>query len=257
MGFPLYRGKQAGEPLFSPDASLEYRRKTGKLTHFKPPEGLILSYSSDFSEYVLKNHKTTEVAGFRGKLHLLNETGNTIGMAGDFGFGAPAAVVVFELYIALGIKRFVSIGTAGGLQRDVEIGDLVVCEKAIRDEGTSHHYLPPSKYAFATPNMVEQIKKSLDRLGEKYVVGTSWTLDAPYRETVEEIKHYQKEGVATAEMEASALFSVAAFRKVEIGAMFAISDLLYESEWMPHFYHDKTMKGLAVLYNAAIEALKQ
>ena len=80
------------------------------------------------------------------------------------------------------------------MQKNLKIGDLIVCEKAIRDEGTSHHYLKASKYAYASKKMTERIRKSLDNLGQKYFLGTSWTVDAPYRETVAEAKQYQKEG---------------------------------------------------------------
>ena len=92
----------------------------------------------------------------------------------------------------------------------------MVCEKAIRDEGTSHHYLKPSKYAYASKDMTQKIKNSLDKFKQKYFVGTSWTIDAPYRETVAEATQYQKEGVATVEMEASALFAVSQYRNVEL-----------------------------------------
>ena len=108
--------------------------------------------------------------------------------------------IALEELIAFGVKRFISIGTAGTLQKDIKVGDLIVCEKAIRDEGTSYHYLKPSKYAYASKEMTKRIKNALDALEQKYFVGTSWTIDAPYRETVVEARQYQKEGVATVEM---------------------------------------------------------
>jgi purine-nucleoside phosphorylase len=89
----------------------------------------------------------------------------------------------------------------------------------------------------------------------KYFVGTSWTIDAPYRETVAEAKQYQKEGVATVDMEASALFAVAKYRKVELGSIFTISDSLAELEWKPKFHLNKTKKGLETLYKVAVDVL--
>ena len=120
----------------------------------------------------------------------------------------------------------------------------MVCEKAIRDEGTSHHYLKHSKYAYASKGMTNKIIISLEKLNQKYFIGTSWTIDAPYRETVAEAKQYQEEGVATVEMEASALFAVAQYRNVELGAIFTISDSLAELQWKPKFHLKKTKKGL-------------
>ena len=141
------------------------------------------------------------------------------------------------------------------LQKNITIGGLMVCEKAIRDEGTSHHYLKHSKYAYASKDMTNKIKKSLDKFKQKYFIGTSWTIDAPYRETVAEAKQYQKEGVATVEMEASALFAVAQYRNVELGAIFTISDSLAELEWKPKFHFKKTKQGLEILYKVAVDVL--
>jgi uridine phosphorylase len=206
-------------------------------------------------KYIVENHKVTPVDGFHGIMYLLPETKNEVAIIGQFGIGAPVVASILEELVAFGVKRFISIGTAGTLQKDLNIGDVVVCERAIRDEGTSHHYLKPSKYAYASKAMTDRIKKALDSFGQKYVSGTSWTIDAAYRETVAEARRYQKEGVATVEMEASALFAVAQYRKVEIGAVFTISDSLAELKWSPKFHLRKTKKGLEILYKAALKAL--
>ena len=106
------------------------------------------------------------------------------------------------------------------------IGDIVVCDRAIRDEGTSHHYLPPDTYAHASPAATARLVDALQATGTPHSVGTSWTTDAPYRETIAEVQHYQAEGVLAVEMEAAALFAVAAYRGVEMGALLTISDTL-------------------------------
>lgn len=206
-------------------------------------------------EHILKRHKATRVQRFYGEMYLLNETKNKIAIVVKFGVGAPVVVTLLDELIAFGVKRFVSIGTAGTLQKNIKVGDLLVCEKAIRDEGTSYHYLRPSKYAYASKRMTKRIKSTLDVLGQKYFVGTSWTIDAPYRETVAEARQYQKEGVATVDMEASALFAVAEYRGVQMGAMFTVSDSLAELQWSPKFHFKKTRGGLEILYKVALAAL--
>jgi uridine phosphorylase len=133
---------------------------------------------------------------------------------------------------------------------------LVVCDKAIRDEGTSYHYLPASRYAHASPEMVTQLVLATERLDLAYRLGPSWTIDAPYRETVAEIDLYRREGVLTVEMEASALFAVAAYRGVEMGAMFTISDLLSGPKWDPHLWSKEVTTGLYTLYKVAVESLR-
>lgn len=241
--------------MFSPRDYLDYQKKREEYDKFKPPEGVILCYSKKLLEHVLKRHKTTKVQRFYGEMYLLNETKNKIAVVGKFGIGAPVVATLLEELIAFGVKRFVSIGTAGTLQKKLRVGDLVVCEKAIRDEGTSYHYLKSSKYAYASKEMTERIENALDSLEQEYTVGTSWTIDAPYRETVAEARQYQKEKVATVEMEASALFAVAQYRRAQIAAMFTISDSLAELQWSPKFHFKKTRGGLEILYKAALAAL--
>ena len=236
MAFPNFKNKHAKDSMYSPGDYLRYQRKRRKYDRFNPPKGVILCYSRELMEYVLEKHKVTKVDRFHGEMYLLNETKGKVAIIGKFGIGSPVVVTLVEELIAFGVKRFISIGTAGTLQKNINAGDLIVCDRAIRDEGTSYHYLKASKYAYASEDMAERIKEALDALGQKYSVGTSWTVDAPYRETVAEARQYQKEGVATVEMEASALFAVAKYRKVEMGAVFTISDSLAGLQWSPKFH---------------------
>lgn len=256
MSFPNLKNKHLHHPLFTPQDYLLYLKRTGRYPKFKAPRGMIICYQSGLLEYILKNHKTTAAKGLCRGMHLLDETGGEVAIAGNFGIGAPAVAVILEELIAFGVKRFISIGTAGALQKNIKAGDVMVCEKAIRDEGTSYHYAKPSKYAYPSKRITGEIKAALERSNYKYFTGVTWTIDAPYRETVAEIKRYQKEGVATVEMEASALFAIAEYRRAELGAIFTISDSLAELEWKPKFHLKRTIKGLEVLYKAALSVLR-
>lgn len=254
MSFPNFKNKHNKDSFFTPKEFMEYQRKIGKYPKFKTPKGVIFCYDRSFMKYLLENHKTTKFDKFFNT-YLLNETDNQIAVVANFGIGAPVVVTILEELIAFGVKNFISIGTAGSLQKHLKVGDLVVCERAIRDEGTSHHYLPISKYSYASKKMTEKITYQLDKLKQSYVVGTSWTIDAPYRETVAEAKYYQKEGVLTVEMEASALFAVAEYRKVNLGAIFTASDSLAELKWQPKFHNPRTGKSLDILYKVAVDVL--
>jgi uridine phosphorylase len=234
---------------------MEYRKKTGTYPRFEPPVGVILCYQKNLMEHVLKNHKTVKAEGFYGDMHMLTETGNKVGIVGNFGIGAPAAATLLEELIAFGVKRFISIGTAGSLRKDLRPGDLMVCEKALRDEGTSHHYLKPSRYAFPSERMSKKIAEALERLGQDYFAGKSWTTDAPYRETIAEVQRYQKEWISAVDMEAAALFAVAEYRKVDVAVIFTISDTLADLKWKPRFHAKRTRKGLEVIYKVALSAL--
>ncbi len=255
MTFPNFEGKHAEDSMLSPGEFQRYLRQTDRYPEEDAPEGVILCYDDRLMRHILDSHTTTRYRLTGGETYLLDDTDGRIAVAGRFGVGAPAAVIVLEELAAAGSRRFMSIGTAGTLQKQIKVGDLVVCDRAIRDEGTSHHYLPHSKYAHASEKMTARIIASLKKRRRKYVVGTSWTIDAPFRETVMEARQYQQEGVATVEMEASALFAVAEYRGLEIGAILAISDSLAELEWQPQFHHQKTTRGLEALYRVALDVL--
>ncbi len=251
MTFPNFKNKHAEDALFNPKDFLKYLKKIGKYPSFKAPKRVIFCYSKSFFNYILAQHEVTKIEGFR-EMYILDDSNGQIAVAGRFGIGAPAVITLMEELIAFGVKEFISIGTAGALQKYLKIGNLVVCDRAIRDEGVSHHYAKSSKYSYASKILTANIKTALENIGEKYSIGTSWTIDAPYRETVEEARQYQKEGVATVEMELSALFAVAEYRKVEMGTILTISDSLADLKWKPQFHHKDTSRGLETLYKVAL-----
>jgi uridine phosphorylase len=144
-------------------------------------------------------------------------TGGNVGIC-CMGIGAPAVATQLEVLIALGVREFLSLGTAGGLRPDQSIGDVIVLTGAVRDEGVSYHYLPPDAKAQPDDRLTVRLRDRLFGRGMSVVEGSTWTTDAPYRETAEEIKHYRNEGVLTVEMEAAAVFAVAEVRGVPLAS---------------------------------------
>lgn len=238
--------------MFSPTDFLEYQREQGEDPKINPPKGVIICYDRKLLD-LIKTDGIKGTRGFSGEFFLLGETDEQVGVIGNFGFGAPTVVTIMEGLIAFGVKNFLSIGIAGSLQSRLTVGSIVVCNRAIRDEGTSHHYLKPSKFAYASKRIVNKIEKELKRSGLDYAVGSSWTIDAPFRETIAEVRKYREEGVLTVEMEASAIFSLAKYRNVEAGAIFTISDCLAELEWKPKFH--LTLECLRMIFGVAKEVL--
>ena len=244
--------------MFAPADFVAYLRRAGALDSYQPPAGVVLCYQRSLYHHVLKA-EGLKPAARQGALHgllLLPSTGGTVGLLGQFGIGAPAAAAALEELAATGTGAFVSVGTAGSLQRDLDIGDLVLCEAAIRDEGVSHHYLPPGKLATAQAGMTVALGAALGQAGVPFRSGSSWTIDTPYRETVAEARHYQAEGVLCVEMEAAALFAVAEVRQLRVSSAFAISDSLADLVWNPQFHGPPVQAGLITLYNAAVSALQ-
>ncbi|MEK6904857.1 MAG: nucleoside phosphorylase, partial [Nanoarchaeota archaeon] len=174
-----------------------------------------------------------------------------IGIVLMTGIGSPNAATVMEELIALGGKEFLNIGSAGGLK---DFG-IFLCEKSIRDEGTSYHYITLGKYAYPDKGLTNRLEKQLVKNRISFQKATSWTIDAPYRETKAEIQKYKKQGVATVEMESSALFTVAQVRKVKIASAFVVSDILGDDKWDPQFDAKHVNQNLNKLFDVALECL--
>lgn len=252
MSFPNFEGKYAHQAFFTAEEHINHLRSTGRLPTFEVPPGLIFCYNNWLMQHIISTEEDVkQVNFFKGQFYLLKSTGNKVGVCGGFGIGAPAVTTILELMVALGVERFISIGAAGGLQKDLQAGAIVVCDKAIRDEGVSHHYLAPALYSYPSCQLTEQLKQQIGKSGARYYEGGSWTIDAPYRETVEEARHYQAQGILTVEMEASALFAVAEVRQVELAAAFVISDSLADLVWNPQFDTGEVRQGLIRLYEVA------
>ena len=147
------------------------------------------------------------------------------------GVGAPLAAALLEEVIALGCRNLIACGGAGVLNRELALGHLVVPTSAVRDEGTSYHYLPPSREVAASPAAVKAIEQTLQRRKIEYILGKTWTTDAIYRETRTRMALRRDEGCVTVEMEASAMFAVAQFRNVQLGQILYCGDNLDGDEW--------------------------
>jgi uridine phosphorylase len=253
MPYPNVDGKHRHAALFAPDDFLDYLRRQGGLHDEPVPESFVLCYSPRLFAHITQSEELRPVAHRARRCFARNHRGSTVGIAGGFGIGAPVAASMLEELTALGARRFVSIGYAGSLAPDLTIGETVVCTEAIRDEGVSHHYLAPGRAVGPSPVLTAHVERSLTAAAIDFTRGPTWTIDTPYRETIEEIRHYQSQGVLTVEMEAAALFAVAQYRGVEVAAAFVVSDTLGDLIWDPQFR--AADDSLERLYRTAVDAL--
>jgi len=155
------------------------------------------------------------------------------------GVGAPLAAAFLEELIVLGCKKFIACGGAGVLDSQIAMGHLLVPTSAVRDEGTSYHYLPPSREVEASPEAVVAIEQTLKRNQLDYLLIKTWSNDGIYRETPGKIALRKSEGCLAVEMEAAALFAVAKFRAVTMGQILYggddVSGVKWESRgWIKH-----------------------
>ena len=266
MIIPRFAGKFSSKPFFNPKDFLGYMDRLGELGNRPAPQSIIMVFQRSLYNYVVSNRKTTQAQGyFAGTVSFLDDVGSStpgasvpktsVGLAANFGVGAPAAAVTMEELIAWGVKKFIVIGYAGSLCNEVTPGSLVLCTKAFRDEGTSAHYFADDEPALPSQGLTARLEGAFCAHGMRFAKGASWTTDAIYRETPLEIENYRKQGALVVEMEASALFSIGKFRNAEVAACFSVSDTLAELAWRPEFHAEASREGLATLFTAAIDAL--
>ncbi len=163
------------------------------------------------------------------------------------GVGAPLAAGFLEEMIAYGSRSVIACGGCGVLDSTLPVGHALVPSVAVRDEGTSFHYLPPAREVSASPRAVAAIEAALRARNIPYDVVKTWTTDALYRETRARVSRRQAEGCRTVEMEASAFFAVAQFRGIDFGQLlYAGDDVAAETwthrDWTRHSVRDALLE---------------
>jgi uridine phosphorylase len=257
--FPNYADKHlaSNAALVTPERMVRHLRERGLLDGYAAPEGIILLYQPRFARKLLEREAHRLLLPYPDYLFALERVAGRVAILAFFGIGSPAVVTLVDTLAALGTRRFLNLGAAGGLQSGGRVGDLVVCDAAVRDEGVSHHYLPPARLAHPSRALTATFADRLAAAGRAFTTGATWTIDAPYRETVAELRHYRDEGVLTVEMEAAAVFALAEHRGLEIAAAFVLSDTLTEAEWTPDFGSPEIERGLDTLVSVGIEVLTE
>ena len=147
--------------------------------------------------------------------------------------GAPACVGSFEDLIPMGAKRIILLGNCGVLDKSIEDCGIIIPTKAIRDEGTSYHYAPPSDYIDVNKKYIPEFIEVLNACGYPYVTGTTWPTDAFYRETRSKVNRRKEMGAICVEMECAAMQAMCDFRGVEFFQFLYAGDNLDHSTWDP------------------------
>jgi len=145
--------------------------------------------------------------------------------------GAPWAAAHIEELTARGCKKYIACGGCGVLQKDIAVGHLIIPTSAVRDEGTSYHYAPPSREIAMDTRVVQIIEETLKEQGAAYIKAKTWTTDAFFRETPGKIKLRKEEGCVTVEMEASAFIAAAVYNNVDFGQILYAGDSLAGEAW--------------------------
>ena len=145
--------------------------------------------------------------------------------------GCPACGGNLDLFNAMGITKVMFCGGGGVLDRNIEVGQVLVVDGAIRDEGFSYHYIPASRVIHTDPAVTDRIVSYLEEREVSYLRGLVWTTDAIFRETADRISLRKEEGAKIVEMEQAGCIAVARFRKFAYGALIYGGDDLTGEDW--------------------------
>jgi DeoD family purine-nucleoside phosphorylase len=148
------------------------------------------------------------------------------------GMGCPSAAIVVEELIQLGVKRLLRVGTCGGLQPDLQLGDLIVALSAVPADGTSRHYTGGEPHApTADWGLVHGAVHAAKELDRRVRIGPIVSSDVFYDPDKGRAQRWSDRGILAVEMEAAVLFTVGALRKVQAGCLLTVSDVVVEGEF--------------------------
>ena len=256
MSYPIYPDKHKLKELYGAQEIVGYRRQVGRMPSLSSPEGVLFCLERGLPWRLRWRVPVVRAGGMNGDLYALKKPKDKIGIMTGFGGGSPMTVELAEEFVAMGVKRMILMTWGGTLQPDMKPGDIVVIDRAIRDEGTSYHYLPPAKYVEADSKLAAQLIDAIKSRGGECSRGTTWTTDAPFRETVDEIRQHQSEGVKTVEMESAGLFTIGQVRNVTTVSVVVGMDSLGEFRWQVPKKLDDVLHALELVYEASLDVLK-
>jgi len=213
------------------------------------PEKCVFAFLGEHIDKYAIESKALKVAEFISAtktypIYVLEYKGESIALC-QAPVGAAAAAQLLDWLIGYGVRKIVSAGSCGCLVPIPE-GTFLVPLKALRDEGTSYHYAPPSRYIDIKENARQAIEKALIANRIKYQEVITWSTDGFYRETREKVQYRRDEGCSVVEMECSALAACAAFRGTEWAMLLYTADSLADADNYDERSWGHGVEGLAL-----------
>lgn len=208
------------------------------------PEITISCFSHHLFEAVLAFFEPEELArvgGANGKqpIYAVTYQGKRFAFF-ESRVGEPACIGDFEDMTVMGMRKLILFGNCGVLDRSIEDCGIIIPTKALRDEGSSYHYAPPADSIEVNHKYRDLFHLVLEEHGYPYVEGTTWTTDAPYRETREKVARRKAQGAICVEMECAGMQAAADFRNVDFFQFLYAGDNLDQATWDPRSLSGKT-----------------
>ena len=224
---PLLTHPVQSPSAFTPERLMEAVRAERELSPEPVPPVCVLDFDGDLSDHLAEQHLSspwTSWACFHTSMRVADIAGTPCGIVPRT-IGGPYAVLIAEQLWAAGAKLIVGLTSAGRVAPNLPLPSIVVVNDAIRDEGTSLHYLAPAA-SVRTPTIgiVEPLIAELSAVATHVRQGRVWTTDAPYRETRQQLDYWATQDVLAVEMQAAALFAFAQTRRAPVAVVALVSN---------------------------------
>jgi len=210
---PILNSKAHDSPsVFKPENLVREARRQLNKDAGPVPETVLLDPDGDILKWLKVNGQVELSPGwacYHTELYQFTLNGVTVGIIAQ-AVGASFAVLLAEQLFVSGCKLLLSMTSSGKISQTLETPGFILIDKALRDEGTSYHYLPPSDFSALNPALLSALSNAVWRQECPVHIGPVWTTDAPYRETGAAIADARKRGLLAVEMEAAALYAFAA-----------------------------------------------
>lgn len=222
MNLPILEFDRESEEIIRPEDHFQ------KINGF--PEVIVSCFSNKILQRWAKkedSHIIAFLGSANGKYPIYKTTYKGV----DVGFtmapvGAPMCVGMAEELVALGAKKLVYFGSCGVLDRGIKENEIIIPNRAIRDEGTSYHYQEPSLYNYMNEEVVNKMEEVLQNNNYKYTIATTWTTDGFYRETKNKLKTRREQGASVVDMEVASLIAFSNFRNIKYAQFLYTADNL-------------------------------
>ena len=221
INMPLLRHRVSAQTAFSPEALVEAVRKERALGTTSVPSVCVLDFDGDLTDWLVGKGIACLYptwACFHTTMYSFEVDGVECGIIART-IGGPYAVLVAEQLLVCGGQILLGLTSAGRIDPSLPVPSLVVATSAIRDEGTSYHYVAPAQIIAADTDLANRLYEGLQELKLPALKGLVWTTDAPYRETLEEIEENAARGVMAVEMQAASLFAFGEARRAKVGVV--------------------------------------
>ncbi len=217
---PLLQHQLEAPSAFTPERLMAAVRAERRLPHEAAPPLCVLDFDGDLSDHLAETGVSTPLtswACFHTSMRVLTLEGLSCGIVART-IGGPYAVLIAEQLHAAGARLIVGLTSAGRVSPVLPLPSIVVVDEAVRDEGTSLHYLPASSSVVTpSPRVADVLVHQLAALAMPVSRGTVWTTDAPCRETADQLRTWAQRGVLAVEMQAASLFAFARARRSQVG----------------------------------------